>query len=99
MWKRVNGRFGLADEDPKAKDKDKKPSSKAKQAEKEDARVNKRLTELRTLGKGDLSEPKVGKRFLRSRDKAAKAMKKYCKLLKSNDLKEEVQDLTKYRKA
>jgi hypothetical protein len=99
MWHRVNDRFGLAEDDPKGKDKDKKPSSKAKQAEKEDKRVEKRLTELRTLGKGNLSDPKEGKRFLNSRDTAAKAMKKYCKLLKSNELKEDVQDLTNFRKA
>lgn len=100
-WKRVNDRFGLAEDDPKArgKEKEKKQSSKAKQAEKEDLRVNKRLTELRTLGKGDLSEPRAAKRFLKSRDKTAKAMKKYCKLLKSNDLRDSVQDLSKFRKA
>ncbi len=100
-WKRVNDRFGLVGDDAKDKDKgkEKKPSAKAKQAEKEDARVNKRLMELRVLGKGDLSEPATGKRFLKSRDKAAKAMKKYCKLLKSNDLKGDVQDLNKFRKA
>src|SRR5438128_265692 len=101
MWKRVNDRFGLAGDDPKAKgrEKEKKPSPKAKQAEKEDKRVEKNLTGLRVIAKGNLSEPTTGKKFLKSRDKTAKAMKKYCKLLKSNDLKESVQDLTKFRKA
>ncbi len=101
MWKRVNTRFGLVGDETKgkAKEKEKKPSPKAKQAEKEDARVNKRLLELRTLGHGDLGEPGPARKFVKSRDKAAKAMKKYCKLLKSNDLKESVQDLTKFRKA
>src|SRR5688500_6780967 len=93
LWKRVNDRFGLAEDDPKAKGKEKKPSSKAKQAEKEDLRVDKNLTRLRVISKGNLSEPGTAKKFLKSRDKTAKSMKKYCKLLKSNDLKDSVQDL------
>lgn len=101
MWTRVNGKFGLVPEDPKpkAKAKEKKFAAKAKQAEKEDARVKKCLTALRTLGRGDLTKPAPAKKFIHSRDKAAKSMKKYCKLLKGNELKESVKDLIKYRKA
>src|SRR5688572_30594395 len=91
-WKRVNDRFGLAEDDPKAKGKD-------KQAEKEDTRIEKSLTGLRTIARGDLADPGTGNKFLKSRDRTAKSMKKYCKLLKGNDLKDSVEDLGKFRKA
>jgi hypothetical protein len=99
MWKRVNDRFGLDKDQLKPKGKEKKVSDKARQAEKEDARVTKNLIGLRALGQVDLSKSASAKRFVKSRDKAAKSMKKYCKLLKGDYLKDSVQDLPKFRKA
>ena len=100
LWKRVNDRFGPAGEDPKGKgDAKTKVSTKAKQAEKEDTRINKGLTNLRNRARGDLTTPVAAAAFLKSRDVTVKSMHKYCKLLRGNDLKDSVKDLTRFRKA
>src|SRR5438045_1284408 len=97
LWNRVNDRFGFEEGDKD--DKKKKTSTKEKLAAKEDERVEKGLTKLRNLGRGDLTDPAAAGKFGKAKDKTVKSMKKYCKLLKGNDLKDAVQDLTKMRKA
>jgi hypothetical protein len=100
LWKRVNDRFGLSKADPKAKGSDKpKVSPKAKLAEKEDTRIQKGLTELRNIAKGDLSAPAIAGKFIQCRDRTSKSMRKCCKLLQGNELKDAVHDLVKLRKA
>ncbi len=104
LWNRVIDRFGFAEEDDEgggnksAKTKT-KPSPKLKQAEKENTRIGKGLTKLRRISQGDLSDPGTAGKFTKTQDKTVKSMKKFCKLLKSNDLKESVEDLTKLRKS
>jgi hypothetical protein len=96
LWKRVNDRFGPEEGDKK--DKKKKPSAKEKLAEKEGERIDKGLVRLREAGKKDLKEPAAAAKFQKVQGKAVKSLQKYCKLLKGNDLKESVQDITKFRK-
>jgi hypothetical protein len=100
LWNRLNDRFGLDDEeDGKGQGKEKKPSPKVKQFEKEGGRVTKGLTRLRNVARGDLKDPGTIARFIKARDVSVKSMKKYCKLLKGDSLKEAVEDLGKLRKA
>jgi hypothetical protein len=100
LWNRVSDHFGLAEEDKgKGKEKAKKPSPKVNLAMAEDTRIEKGLEKLRTIARGDLSNAATAEKFSEKRDKTVKSMKKYCKLLKSSDLREAVKDLGKLRTA
>lgn len=99
LWNRVNDRFGPEEEDDKDKGKRKKANPKVVLAEKENKRIDKGLFKLRRIAKSDMTQESNVAKFEKTKEKTVKSMKKYCKMLKGDALRDEVQDLTKFRKA
>jgi hypothetical protein len=93
LWNRVDERYGLP------QDKGKKLQGKAKQAEQDGTLIEKGLTKLRNVARQDMKNPATVTSFEQTRVRTGKLLKKYCKLLKNNDLKDSVQDLACLRKA
>jgi hypothetical protein len=96
LWRRIHERFGPEKKDDKAK---KKPDPKELQVDKEKERGEKGLTRLRQLARGDLKDPRAAGTFTKARDRTLKPLRKYCKLLKGNELKDSVKNLSQLRKA
>src|ERR1700722_16512669 len=98
-WKRVNDRFGLIEEDAKARGNVKsKVLPKATPAQKTDVRIEQGLVKLRTIARGNMTDPGTAASVIQRRDTPAKSVPKYCKLLKGNDLKEAAEVLVPFRK-
>ncbi len=95
VWNRIEDRFGLPEG---GKDKNKKPSARAKEVATTTLRITRGLTRLRDLSAGEVDSAAKSK-FEATRDRTARSLRAYCKLLKGDELKGELHHLLNLRRA